>query len=52
MPIANAPTTFEAVWSLDPMPLVAIAGGAAAAVFAVWFIRRRRRRAIVETSIE
>jgi len=30
------------VWSLDPVPLVAVGGGAAGAVLLVWFIRRRR----------
>jgi len=42
MPVATGPATYEAVWSLDPVPLVAIGGGAAAAVFLVWFLRRRR----------
>ena len=42
MPVVVASTTFEAVWSLDPVPLVAVGGGAAGAAFLVWFIRRRR----------
>lgn len=42
MPVVTAPTTFEAVWSLDPLPLVAIGGGAAGVVALLIFLRRRR----------
>ncbi|MEM1616167.1 MAG: hypothetical protein QXP31_10630 [Pyrobaculum sp.] len=48
MPVAVAPTTFEAVWNLDPLPLLPIVGGAVGAVLLIWFIRRRRIRAAVE----
>jgi len=47
MPVVVASTTFEAVWSLDPIPLVAVGGGAAGAAFLVWFIRRRRLARLV-----
>jgi hypothetical protein len=42
MPVVTGPATYEAVWSLDPLPLVAIGGAAAGAVFLIWFLRRRR----------
>jgi len=41
-PAVYGSTTYEAVWSLDPIPLAAIGGGVAGAAFFVWFIRRRR----------
>ncbi|MCY0890832.1 MAG: hypothetical protein OWQ51_07625 [Pyrobaculum arsenaticum] len=44
MPYVYGPATYEAVWSLDPLPLVAIGGAAGVAVFLVWFLRRRRLR--------
>ncbi|AET33751.1 hypothetical protein [Pyrobaculum ferrireducens] len=42
MPVAYGPVTYEAVWTLDLVPILAIAGAAAGAVFLVWFRRRRR----------
>jgi hypothetical protein len=42
MPVAYGPASYEAVWTLDPVPLLAIAGAVAGALFLVWFLRRRR----------
>jgi len=42
MPVVTGPATYEAVWSLDPLPLAAIGGAAAGAVFLIRFLRRRR----------
>ncbi|MEM0370384.1 MAG: hypothetical protein QXE80_06800 [Pyrobaculum sp.] len=42
LPVVYGPTTLEAVWELDPLPLLAIAGAAAAGVFLFIFFRRRR----------
>ncbi len=47
MPVVTGPATYEAVWSLDPLPLVAIGGAAAGAVFLIWFLRRRRLQRLV-----
>ena len=52
MPVVTGPATYEAVWSLDPIPLVAIAGGIAAAVFLVWFIRKRRLQRLMAEVVE
>jgi hypothetical protein len=42
MPVAYGPVTYEAVWVLDLVPILAIAGAAAGAVFLIRFRRRRR----------
>ncbi|MGC9130406.1 MAG: hypothetical protein ACP5H5_02345 [Pyrobaculum sp.] len=42
MPVAYGPAHYEAVWALDPVPLLVIAGAVAGAVFLVWFLRRRK----------
>ncbi|RFA97152.1 WD40 repeat domain-containing protein [Pyrobaculum aerophilum] len=42
LPVAYGPMTLEAVWAIDPIPLVLIAGAAAGAVALIWFLRRRR----------
>ena len=47
MPVVTGHATYEAVWSLDPLPLAAIGGAAAGAVFLVWFLRRRRLQRLV-----
>jgi hypothetical protein len=47
MPVATGPATYEAVWSLDPLPLVAIGGAAAGAVFLIWFLRKRRLKRLM-----
>ncbi|MEM4492795.1 MAG: hypothetical protein QXJ71_03435 [Pyrobaculum sp.] len=47
MPYVYGPATYEAVWALDPLPLVAVGGAAGAAVFLVWFLRRRRLRRLM-----
>lgn len=52
MPVVARPAAYEAVWSLDPIPLVAIGGGAAAAVLLVWFVRRRRLRRVMAEVME
>ena len=52
MPVVTRPAAYEAVWSLDPIPLAAIGGGAAAAVFLVRFVRRRRLKRLVAEVVE
>jgi len=52
MPVVTGPATYEAVWSLDPIPLVAIAGGIVAAAFLVWFIRKRRLQRLMAEVVE
>ncbi|MFN3804771.1 MAG: WD40 repeat domain-containing protein [Pyrobaculum sp.] len=52
MPIAAAPTLYEAVWSLDPLPLAVVSGAAGGAAFLLWFMRKRRRRLAAEIAEE
>ena len=47
MPYVYGPAAYEAVWALDPLPLVAVGGAAGAAAFLVWFLRRRRLRRLM-----
>lgn len=42
LPVAYGPMVLEAVWMLDPIPLVLIAGAAGGVVALIWFLRRRR----------
>jgi hypothetical protein len=52
MPVVTGPATYEAVWSLDPLPLAAIGGAAAGAVFLIWFLRRWRLQRLVAEVVE
>ncbi|MEM1903474.1 MAG: hypothetical protein QXW44_07345, partial [Pyrobaculum sp.] len=52
LPVAYGPTTLEAVWELDPLPLLAVVGAAAAGVFLFIFFRKRRVAKLLAEAVE